>query len=459
MLIVFFCLPVGRVAGQQDEGQRFTLAECLARSVEKSLELQASEFEVRAAESKLQQAAQARILPKFELREVVGPINRARGVVDPETGFVTSPDTTTRIPEDLRYFIQTELDLVQPLLTFGKLSALRDAASYGVEATRAAKQSTRHEVELRVKKLYWSMLLAKEAERIVQEIEEKVDEADQKLEEKLEEGAEDVSQNDRFKLQVFRYEVAKRRAELEGQARLAREGLRMMLDLPEDQPFDVADDYLDPVPFQLDSVEVYETLAAQQRPEVRRLQAGYQAARSKVQMARSGYYPELFLSAGLRHNFAKDRFDPKNPFVYNPTNYFRPFVLLGFRYSLDFFRTRSKVEEAQIAVQTLETNRALLERAVQLDVRRAYEKVVETATKMEASQRSMRASERWLRAASMQFDIGAGEIKDLLDAFKANGEMRAEHYRNVFDYNVAVATLEKTVGGSLINWEELQPAR
>jgi outer membrane protein TolC len=446
-------LHVGALSAQ---GQRFSLPQSIRRAIERSVELQQSELKVEAARAKLSQAAHAGVLPKLEWREVIGPIPRARGFLDPKTGFVISPDTSTKIPQDLRYFVQTEIELLQPLHTFGKLPALREAAAQGVEASRAAKLSKQHEIELRVKKLYWSVLLAKEAQRIVEEAQNKLDEADQKLEEKLEEGSEEVSQNDRFKLQVFGYEIAKRRAEVEAQSRMAKEALRLSLGLPADAEFDVADEYLEPVSFGLEGVEVYLELARRQRPEVRRLQAGLNAARSLVRVARSDYYPQFFIAGGIRHNFAKDRYDPKNPFVYNPTNYFRPWALLGFRYSLDFFRTRDKVQEAQIAVQTLDVTERLLHDALQLEVRRAYEKVVETATKLRESKKAMKASERWLRSASMTFDIGVGEIKDLLEAFKANGEMRAEYYRNIYEYNVAVATLEKTVGQTLIDWSAFE---
>ncbi len=454
----FVMLAAGLLAAQQgSQGQRFSLSESIRRALERSVELQVGELKVESARAKLSQAAHAGVLPKFEWRETVGPIPRARGHIDPKTGFIVSPDTSTRIPQDLRYFIQTEIDLVQPIYTFGKLSAIRQAAAHGVEASEAAKLAKQDEIELRVKKLYWAVLLAKEAQRIVKDAQDKLDEADQKLEKKLEEGSEEVSQNDRFKLQVFGYEIAKRRIEIRSQSRVAHEALRMMLGLPAGAKFDIADDYLEPVTFRLDSLDTYLALASQRRPEVQQLKAGLYAAKSLVRAARSDYYPQLFFTGGIRHNFAKDRYDPKNPFVYNPTNYFRPFALIGFQYSLDFFRKRDKVRQAQIAVQTLNVNERLLNNALRLEVRKAYEKVIETANKMQESKKAMKASERWLRAASMTFDIGVGEIKDLLDAFKANGEMRAEHFRNVYDYNVAVATLEKTVGQQLVDWSQYRP--
>jgi len=49
----------------------------------------------------------------------------------------------------------------------------------------------------------------------------------------------------------------------------------------------------------------------------------------------------------------------------------------------------------------------------------------------------------------MTFDIGVGEVKDLIDAFKANGAMQAEHLQNIFKYNTAIAKLSKVIGRDL----------
>ncbi|MCH7681149.1 hypothetical protein IID10_17590, partial [candidate division KSB1 bacterium] len=42
--------------------------------------------------------------------------------------------------------------------------------------------------------------------------------------------------------------------------------------------------------------------------------------------------------------------------------------------------------------------------------------------------------------------IGVGEVKELIDAFKASGTMQAAHLENIFKYNVALAELSKATG-------------
>jgi hypothetical protein len=47
------------------------------------------------------------------------------------------------------------------------------------------------------------------------------------------------------------------------------------------------------------------------------------------------------------------------------------------------------------------------------------------------------------------FDIGIGQINDVIDAFQANVEMRTLQLQNIAAFNVAVAELSQRVGVDL----------
>ena len=55
--------------------------------------------------------------------------------------------------------------MIQPLYTFGKLSNNREAAERGVAASRAKQAQTKNEIALRVKELYYALVMSRYRDR------------------------------------------------------------------------------------------------------------------------------------------------------------------------------------------------------------------------------------------------------------------------------------------------------
>ena len=449
--LVFFLsvLPYTSAFTQEDHKPLIlSLSDCEQIALENNLSVESAELRVKVSEAKLTQAKHARILPKFTYKHVLGPINRARAFIDPDTGFPVSPDTTFGL-DDLRYFTQIDVDFIQPLFTFGRLSALASAASYGVAAEEANLLREKEGVRFQVRQLYWGLVLGKELLALIQDMDQELTKAENTIEEKLDEGAEDVEQTDLYKVQIFRYEVNKRLREAVEKVNLGKAALRTTLRLDGATDFDVEARYLEPVEFKLDSLETYYDMALANRPELAQLKAGVNARYALLRAEKSQYYPQFFLGGKISYNFAKDRYDPRNPFVYNPFNYFRPGLVLGVNLNLNFWQTRDRVRLAEAEYVLLAQKERLLRDGIKLEIQKTYSEVVQARANMKDSRRALRASENWLRATSMSWDLGVGEISDLIDAYKANSTMKGEHFNNIYKYNVAVAKLSKVIGRDL----------
>lgn len=423
-----------------------SLVECENVALENNLSIHGAELGLKTSQAKFAQASHAKILPKFELKNIWGPSPRARGALDPSGGFVISQDTSTSIPGDLRYFTQVDMDLIQPIFTFGKLSGLSDAAYHGVQAGEANLAREKAKVKFEVRQLYWAVVLGKELLAAVEEADKELKKAENKIEEKLDEGSEDVSQIDLFKIQIFRYNINKKLREAADKIDLARTALRTALGMEEDVEIEVATEYLEPLEVKLDSLPTYYEMAYQRRAELSQLQAGISARKALVRVSKSEYFPQFFLGGQIKWNFAKDRFDPTNPFIYNPTNYFRPGIIAGLNLNLNFLQTRDKVRVAQAEYRQLAQKEELLLDGIRLEIKNSYLDLTRAEKDMRDSRKALKSSENWLRSATMTFDIGVGEVKDLIDAFKAKAAMQAAHLENIFRYNVAAAQLSKAVG-------------
>lgn len=443
LLIIVF-LPL---SAQEAGRLTLSLERCEQLALKNNPLMKEAQLGVTHSEARRTQAANAAFLPKLELKNFWGAVPRARAVFT-NTGVLTSPDTSTGL-SDLRLFTEVDLELLQPLHTFGKLSGLKRAAGFGVEAEEANLQVREGEVRLMTRKLYWGLVLGHELLKVIEDARGEVDKAEKKLNEKLDEGSEDVSQNDLFKLQIFRYEINKRWREAQRKTTMAYSALAAALGLPEGQEFAAADSELEALAVPVDSLPQFTRLALERRPDLQQLRAGMGARRALIGVSRSDYYPQLFLAGGAKYNYAQDRDDPKNPWVYNPTNFFRPALLLGVSMNLNFLQTRDKVRLAESEYLQMAQKEDLLVEKIRLDVQQKYLELNEAQHNIRESRKALKASENWLRSVSMSFDIGVAEVKDLIDAYKANSTMRAEHLQNIFEFNVLVAELSREIGYDL----------
>ena len=98
-------------------------------------------------------ANRARFLPEFNLRNSWGFAPRLRGEFT-EFGVLVSPDTMTGL-SDLTWFTQVDLNIVQPLYTFGRIGSQIDAARFQVEASQAELSKTQAELVLQAREIYW----------------------------------------------------------------------------------------------------------------------------------------------------------------------------------------------------------------------------------------------------------------------------------------------------------------
>ena len=131
----------GAAWAQRRDTLKISLALAEERAMNLSPLLAESHNTLRLAQARATQARNSRILPTATLRNVFGVMPRARGEFT-EFGVLVSPDTNSGF-SDLRPFTDLEINLVQPLFTFGRLSSAVAAAESGVRAAEAGVEAGR----------------------------------------------------------------------------------------------------------------------------------------------------------------------------------------------------------------------------------------------------------------------------------------------------------------------------
>lgn len=434
------CVTCLAHAEEPDKSYRLDLPECITMALSQSPRLGASHYEVALAEAKLQEARSGRN-PRLELLSISGAVSDARG------NAVSSPDSVTDT-NDLGPFTRLEIDLVQPVYTFGKIRSYIDAALHGLEAERAKRQQSLDDLVFDVKRLYYSLLLNRDLIDLLSETKDSFQKAHDRFQEIIEddEGDEDYSMLDFVKLKVGLAQVSYNLQKLRKAERLTRAGLLQELGLKPDADFDIRDTKLFPESAEIQPLDHYVAEAFKYRPEWKQLQAGIQARESLVEAAKKRYFPECFVAVPFRYAYAPDRDDQKNPFVHDEFNSIGGGPVFGLRWQFSLGGTRAKLEQARAELRKLLAQKAQASRGFPVDVEKATLEVLEMKERLELMDQARKAARGLVASSAGIRALGVQDLKELFESYGLYAQTTSDYYLAIHAYNLALGSLTKAVG-------------
>jgi outer membrane protein TolC len=175
--------------------------------------------------------------------------------------------------------------------------------------------------------------------------------------------------------------------------------------------------------------------ADRNRPELKSLRERERAAALGVRFARGGHLPRLAGTAG--YGVAGD--DPPLDQVYN----------VGVTLSVPLFSgflVREQVKEAEASLSSARHQLTDVRRLVILQVEQAAYGVSEASERIEARKKEREASDENLRLATARYEVGAGDIIEMIDAQVQMTQADTSTIDAQYDYSVSVATLLRAVG-------------
>jgi len=115
----------------------------------------------------------------------------------------------------------------------------------------------------------------------------------------------------------------------------------------------------------------------------------------------------------------------------------------------DGLATKGKVSQARAQREQADLDFADARRAIELEVRQAYSDYLQSVELLEAQKKTVEQAEESLRLAEARFRAGTGTQLDVLSAQTALTDARSNEIQALYDYNVAVATLERATGSTV----------
>lgn len=428
------------------------LDQLIHMALETSPEIKEADQDIVAAEGDLAQARAAQ-WAQLDALAIAGAVDSAEKPVvkiGPRLRTMGGTWVTTieKGEEDghLGPFGRLDLTIIQPLYTFGKISSRKEAAYHGVEAQRAAREKKKGEVILRVKELYFALLLAQQGKEAAADIESFIEDARRRIQRLIQLGSTSVDESDLYRLEAYAAEAKRFKAKAETGSNLAYMALKRTIGLPPQEEFQLDLKELPKDTRALGDQQDYIQRALQLRPEFQQIEQGLQAKRSLVEAAKADMYPSIFAAAVGSFAGAPGREHFDEPYIGDDFNHASMGVVLGAKWHFDLGILQGKVDRAEAEYQRLVHTREFATRNIPIEVAKYYQEAVENLNAFQASEKAAAASRKWIVVAFANFDMGVGQARDIFFALDRYGINQGDYLHSLLKYHLALAKLSNAIG-------------
>jgi len=343
-------------------------------------------------------------------------------------------------------FTRTEVKLIQPIYTFGKISAGVAAAESGVKASQNRQFGLVADLELNVRKAYWGAKLAREILATLTEGRGYLEKAQKKVEDDLTEGTGEASVTDRLRLRTMRAEIEARILEAKRMSDLAHGGLRALVGPNAPPDLDVDEDAIAAVQVRDRPLADYENAALQSRPEVKALENMVAAKRELAEVEWRRQYPDIVLIGTAAYAYASSVDTPHNAFANNPFHTLGAGLAAGFRMPLDLGQKNARAAKLRAEAEEAEQKRREALSGISFEVEKAHTELKEAEDRMKVVKAGEKAGRQWIAAIAQNQALGLSESRDFSDALLAFFQARIRYLQSMYDYNVAAASLTRATG-------------
>ena len=361
------------------------------------------------------------------------------------TGSCVPRDDNTDI-DGLTPWFNLQLGLIKPLYTFGKIENYQAAAEGNIALKQGDVSVQRGATTLEVSKAYYGLLAARDTRKLLEDVRGRLENALSLVEGWLEDGSGEIKQSDLYALKAGLSLVQGFHAEASAMERVAEAGLRMLTQWPVDQPLELVERRIRPLPAPTLLLDELQKQALDLRPEMAQVEAGLKARKALVEAKRAEGLPNVYagIIAGLAYSPGRDQLN--NPHIYDPFNYEAATPIVGLQWEFSTGAQPARVSQAQSELDATLEIAAFARQGIPFQVAESYHQVMGLSDKVAALEQSARSARRWMVASYVDFEAGIEEAEKIITALQAYTLAYSEYLKSVYEYNTQVRKLAVVTG-------------
>jgi TolC family type I secretion outer membrane protein len=420
------CVQAEEIPMPIKPGDQLTVDRCVVIALERHPQILAAWSTVKASESRIGQAI-AGYLPQINL-------NAGYSKIKNPPGSITTGDSDAATIGGKRQYDQYSGSITasQLIYDFGKTPNQIWIQKYNTQAAEGDLSSTKGTLILLVRQAYYGLLASQRNLIVAKEV---VAQYEQHLEQAK--GFFEVGTKPKFDVIKAQAELSTAKLNLikaENARKLAKVTLNNAMGTPDAPDFSV-EDSLDVVKKEIPLAEAI-SRAYESRPELVASQARIKAAEEQVSYVYKGFLPSI--SATGSYNRSGRDFYPPEGWTAGITATWGLF---------SGFDTVHKVREAKANLDTIRANHELLKQSVLLEVQQAYLQLLQAKESIPTAELGVQQATENLEIANGRYQAGVGNPIEVTDAEITYMNAKNAHTQALYDYQVAVASLDRAIGG------------
>lgn len=329
------------------------------------------------------------------------------------------------------------IDLSWPIYMFGKLRNAMLAATKRVEANERELDSNVISTAFQVKQAFLGMLLAERFVRIAELSLAQIDNHVKTVRSQFDAGM--ASKFDLLRIEVQKANTKPQLIRARLALKNARDGFNMLLGRAIDTPFEIVGDLKAAGTIPID-LENWTAAALENRQDLEKSRKELEAARAGFEEARRGRNPNLVLTSGYSKVHGQSTTSLNNWDESWNANAVLQLPILNQR------ETETAVKKAREQIRQAQLQVEMVVNQVRLDVKQAVNELIQSSELLTASAKNVEQAEEALSIAEVSYENGLNTNLEVMDAQVAVDQARSNFSQANFDWLVARAKLDKSMG-------------
>ncbi len=424
-----------------------TIEQAVQTGLENSKALKSSQFKVAAAEAKTSEANAAG-LPSVKLNAAYTKLSEvdpfklnfpAFGTLQPDNKTVLFNTVEAQLGDNVTNNYTLRATVQQPLFTGGKISGAKDISEASYEATKEDFKKDKSDLIYNIKSAYWNLFRANEFKKMVDENVGQIKAHAADAENMMKQGL--LTNNDLLKVQVQLSDALVRQIDAKNNVTLSMIALNNTLGLPLTTEIEILSQLQTGISTSAD-INGLVKKAVENRPEILGMNARLKMSESNLSIARSGWYPQIFLVGNYNYLNPNQRIFPSKAEFKGTWD-----VSISLSYDLWNWNT-SGSQSAQAEAQLSQTEQALsqMKDGILLEVTQSYLTLNQTNERAAVARKGVEQAEENYRVTNERYKKGLNVNSDLLDAEVALLQAKLNLTQSLIDYELSNARLSRSIG-------------
>lgn len=417
------------------QNQKLTLQESIELGLQNSKNLKISQSKLNSSDAKVSEV-NSMFLPQLKFMANYTRLSDNVPPFEVTTPFSPLP---IRISDPVLDNYNLRLSFQQPLFTGFKLLSSKKAAEYNFNAAESEYSKEMNEAAMNIHIAFWNYYRALEIRVLLGKSLTQIENHLKDTKNFLENGL--VTQNDYLKLLVQYSNTKLQLIEAENNLDIARAIFNKTLGLPLESNTEITVDELKAHSVEYD-LEDFIKEAKVNRDEIESLAFRLKAAEENITAAKSGWFPNIYLTGNYYYSNPNIRFQPL-------TEQWNETWDVGLTLSWDIWDwglTSSKTTQAyELSVQT-QTSLEKMNDNIEVEVYQSHLNLIKSKEKVDVSRLSLEQASENYRITSEKYNQQLATSTDLIDAEVSELQAATNLTSSLIEYKLAKVKLEKAVG-------------